>query len=573
MSSFRNIDVKSAHVQELQRSIQLELANRGYSSEDDPVMAEYIVVMLANQKTADQITSELQDLVGTEYDPSFTDWIWGQTQSCLDRHYASSSTVTQASTSTGASTFANATSSTSDEYDERRSRSPQATRTPRARDQRRSRSPAASNAQRGSEQRRARSNSPPPAPRGERMSRGGSGSAPSQRRGDHDEPFDGKAYWRQRAEDRRRNPPPPVLSRGPAQIFQSAYGRALRNDSAAPNGNAERELFPTSASTDGSEPPPPYPDAGISIFGRAGIPDPRAPAFVPSSGAAFPPGATQLESNELDAAVGAPSTSILSRIDPMLPNNGPLPPSAAVAAPETIATTGHSSDFPTAPTETSLCRWNLGCTNPMCPYSHASPANSGPNGDPNALVLSQQNCRFGARCSKDCTRSHVSPAVAHIQNRVQAPVVAPVSFKPPVSAPSVEAATLSMDAALPTSASSRPCRFGAACTRADCFFSHPALRTLPSAHTAKPSAASGSIPCRFGLGCTRADCYFSHPPGQRASAINGAGTAGRLQAFAQQGTGDEEMEVIIPGSTSDASSSIASAPSEAATAAPIQLST
>ncbi len=45
---------------------------------------------------------------------------------------------------------------------------------------------------------------------------------------------------------------------------------------------------------------------------------------------------------------------------------------------------------------------------------------------PNALVLTQQSCRFGSHCNnKECTRSHVSPAVARIQARTAAPVSSP----------------------------------------------------------------------------------------------------------------------------------------------------
>lgn len=36
--------------------MQRRLAEFGYSGADDPVMAEYVVVMLANSKTADDIT-------------------------------------------------------------------------------------------------------------------------------------------------------------------------------------------------------------------------------------------------------------------------------------------------------------------------------------------------------------------------------------------------------------------------------------------------------------------------------------------------------------------------------------
>ena len=49
---------------------------KGYSTESDPVMAEYITIMLINSKTPEQITSELTDLIGPEYDPKFTDWLF-----------------------------------------------------------------------------------------------------------------------------------------------------------------------------------------------------------------------------------------------------------------------------------------------------------------------------------------------------------------------------------------------------------------------------------------------------------------------------------------------------------------
>ncbi|EST09404.2 hypothetical protein PSEUBRA_001002 [Kalmanozyma brasiliensis GHG001] len=538
MSSFRNLDVQLAQCEGLQQAIQVELANREYSSEDDPVMAEYIVVMLANQKTAEQITAEMKELIGDEYDGAFTEWIWKATRSFLEQHGAATDA---AEGSTSAAAVASGSISNTGAAEDsartrnarlRRSRSPQASGSAsRARDNRRSRSPAQLNARRG-DQRRSRSRSPPaPASqrRDHRMSRDYSSNEAwknsSSTRRDEQTAFDGAAYWRNKAEERRRNPPPRVGAPPGERAFQSAYDQAVRNSLAdtAPNGNAGRELFPTPNRNDDPEPPTYEQTGGISIFGRAGIPDPRAAEFVPSFAAVQPAAEPSIVAPEA-AANG--QSSIFSRIDPMLPDNQPPP----AAAPEST----HSSDFPTAPTETSICRWNLGCTNPMCPYSHASPSAAGPNGDPNALVLSQQNCRYGAGCTnKDCTRSHVSPAVARIRPRA----AAPVSFAPAVAPAPVARQTLSMDTALPSQSTSRPCRFGAACTRGDCFFSHPPSRSGPS------SGVASSTPCRFGLGCTRADCYFSHPPGQRA--IAQGGTVNRLAVFAQS---DEQMEIIIPGS-------------------------
>lgn len=562
MSVFRNIDVRSPNIQSLQSTIQLELARRSYSPEDDPVMAEYIVVMLANQKTPEQITAEMKDLIGSEYEENFTEWVWAETQRCLDQHappeeQEGASAIASTSAAPGPSITRTRNAR------QRRSRSPLPTNG-RSQERRRSRSPTFTDARRDERRRSrspsaARTSTSPVYRRGPPFPRDYSSNEAFQeslKRRPSEEPFDGRSFWRQKAEERRRNPPPPVAREGgPRQLFGSAIGRATRNGNG--NGrNAERELFPTSSDPASrmETPPPRYEEAGISIFGRAGVPDPRAPEFVPSSYA--------LQAQSVDDQIGSAATpSILARIDPMLPNNAPLP--AATTQPDPATT--HSSDFSSAPTETSLCRWNVGCTNPMCPYSHASPANVGPGGDPNALVLSQQNCRYGARCTnKDCTRSHVSPAVSIIQARTQPQATNFAPSPAPTPAVASTSTVLSMDTALPNGTGSRPCRFGASCTRADCFFSHPPGRVLPGS-----AAGASATPCRFGLGCTRADCFFSHPPGQRASGVGG--TVNRLQVFAQGNGGeDEEMEVIIPGGTSvTASSTIASSPQTA----PVSLST
>lgn len=44
-----------------QTAIQHELANRGWGTEPDVTMAEYITIMLINGKSEDQINSELMD--------------------------------------------------------------------------------------------------------------------------------------------------------------------------------------------------------------------------------------------------------------------------------------------------------------------------------------------------------------------------------------------------------------------------------------------------------------------------------------------------------------------------------
>ncbi|OBZ69998.1 hypothetical protein A0H81_10439 [Grifola frondosa] len=78
----------------LQTAIQDELTKRGFSNDADPVMAEYITIMIINNKTPAQIAGELEDLIGADFgewhvhrsahaadirsDPSFVDWLFAE---------------------------------------------------------------------------------------------------------------------------------------------------------------------------------------------------------------------------------------------------------------------------------------------------------------------------------------------------------------------------------------------------------------------------------------------------------------------------------------------------------------
>jgi hypothetical protein len=88
------INVDTRESQELQRLVQAELARRRWSEgEDDAVMSEYILVMVANKKTAEQIAAELKELVGdaelsegssdeSSVD-SFVSWLWKKGQEVI----------------------------------------------------------------------------------------------------------------------------------------------------------------------------------------------------------------------------------------------------------------------------------------------------------------------------------------------------------------------------------------------------------------------------------------------------------------------------------------------------------
>lgn len=63
----------------LQSEVHRELIRRGYveaADENDTTMAEYVAVMLINRKSPEQIEAELTDLLGGEFDSSFTPWLY-----------------------------------------------------------------------------------------------------------------------------------------------------------------------------------------------------------------------------------------------------------------------------------------------------------------------------------------------------------------------------------------------------------------------------------------------------------------------------------------------------------------
>lgn len=459
---------------------------------------------------------------------------------------------------------------------------------------------------------------------------------------------------------------------------------------------------------------------GLSIFGRAGVPDPHAPAFVPGARGA-PNSVSDVDVNAgvggfgqsavASPSFGSPSSngmlSLAARIDPMVPSNNTLSP-----PPAPIPSHSSSQVFPSTPTQTALCRYGLRCTNPACEYSHPTPAAarrgiSGSNGNEAAvdepLVLSESACRFGSRCTnKECTYSHPSPAISFLASKARggtsnaglpslqssageipcrfqaactnagcpyahfdengnvgpSPALSGLARAVPISAASLATGTergmdvdedvdfdltgtpptegasttsgssaakaggewtntstgpgklAALDLALGSSMgkgigggdmSGKRCRFGAACTRADCVFGHPPNRRVPpgSGYGSGSGAgaggnSSGQAPCRFGAGCTRgeyslafrlltslyilriltftsmnphysfltqsADCYFSHPPNRILPISSGSGSGGkaphiseRLKRFAGDGSADNgdggegEVERIIPG--------------------------
>lgn len=553
-------------------------------------MAEYVLVMLANSKSKEQIDAELSELVGTDYNVDFTNWLWQEAERIVNGTDSASNSSLPAGTSISA-----AASAPPPQEDSRRSSSP----AQRRREGRSASPPARTNTYATSEAGQSRSDT-------------------RNRRGNEREQYRGRY-----ADAHRPERPPRELFASAVSSSTSGSGRMAMDDEvvsqpskfamddtesqknrrdaqqisirgrappAAPEAERQtrgsrRELFgPPSSLTNGA-------DNSLSLLARAGVPDPRAAAFTPSS--PLPP----------------VTNSLFARMDPMMPNNPSTmaPPSIAEAT---------STDFPTQPTQTSLCRYSISCTNPVCLYSHPSPSaaiakrkGSIKEGQ-EPIITSESPCRYQSECTNvECAFSHISPAVHFIKSKTAN-------------------AASSNGFGSNTATQSTPCRFAEQCSNPSCAYAHfdaegkpapspalarllnkPAPASTSTNHQAdgeddvefeiaatpdqphppselgpdgKPTALDrplggagggagdqgGVKPCKFGSGCMRADCWFSHPewrkPDATTQSTSGstetslstpAATNGRLHVsdrlsrFNRDGDGNgggEEVESIIP---------------------------
>ncbi|UZJ54847.1 hypothetical protein CBS101457_004167 [Exobasidium rhododendri] len=514
----------------LQDHVKVELAQRQWSEgEDDEVMAEYILVMLANNKTSEQIANELKELIGEGSGQNsggeggvddFVDWIWAERS-----RIASGSNIRVESLSSKTSDAKSREQWRPNEI-KRRSVSPQARRDLPAnrsngeREHRRegNRWEAEQRRDYRSNEHRQRRESPSqrelftPYRDGNvngRMAADATTLAPIERRelldvhrGSDVRPaaMDDPSL---QAAQQRGPPSVRILGQGGNKLFQRSFEQTQHQHH---HRNAQQHKI---QHTILQQPPP-----NQSIFSRVLMPDPRAQEFVPS----------------VQAPVQqSQSINLFSRLDPMMPDNL-LPATATEDYPMNV----HNSTFPKQPQETSLCRYSLGCTNPMCGYSHpsASAVAQSKKKGMEPMILKQDPCRFQEHCSNvECPYSHVSPAVTFVAAKVEK---------------GLEAITKGSPTA---------CHFQMDCKNAACTYAHydpQSGQMVPSpalTHNAEQSdeALKGSDgrasedvkPCRFGINCTRKDCHFSHPTERQLHISD------RLARFKDDQM-DGEMEVVIP---------------------------
>lgn len=167
------------------------------------------------------------------------------------------------------------------------------------------------------------------------------------------------------------------------------------------------------------------------------------------------------------------------------------------------------------PSET-VCKFNLACTKPDCPFVHQSPA-----APPNIAIDMSDTCSFGAACrNHKCVGKHPSPAQRTMHQAEQDCKYWPNCTNPhcPFRHPSVA-----------------PCRNGADCNVPGCTFWH------------------NPVMCKYDP-CTNAKCPYKHAEGQKRGRFadkvwkaDGADKAHVSERrFVDENGGEEEL--ILPGS-------------------------
>ncbi|KJA28907.1 hypothetical protein HYPSUDRAFT_128369 [Hypholoma sublateritium FD-334 SS-4] len=524
----------------LQQSIQDELTKRGYSPDADPVMAEYITIMVINNKTSAQITSELEDLIGSDFNSSFTDWLFEEAA----KGAAEPDATPQPPPAKPEQPIDPGPSKTIPAFvagDSPRN-GPGA---PRNGIYQHAISQALPSSSNSAQKRTASARSPSP-------------THPNKARRT-DLPTGPRAMYRD-------GPVPGGNTHSnPRSLLDRVGGPAGRG----PKNFQRDEIQARIDNIVGNAPdnnmmmPPNFQGMGMDMNAAmaANMANPimlqemmmnqmALMAQMASSMGIINPATGQF------GGQGFPMQGVMQNDMGMFPNNmnngfpphqgpgnngpnggngrgrggsqrggrgagrgrgfgpgGPAPPMAAAKSNETIndtpagftpapiaapipvtatplASTPSAASraaapqpayaLPERPQSPTLCKFALKCTNAHCRYSHPSPVATAESG----VVLSNEACEKGKACKdKDCIKAHVSPAVLNPQGTQAPPNAAPAPAAQPHHAPV-------------------QCRFGAACTRPGCTFAHP------------PRQTHFATQCRFGAACTRAQCSFQHPEGR-----------------------------------------------------------
>lgn len=184
----------------------------------------------------------------------------------------------------------------------------------------------------------------------------------------------------------------------------------------------------------------------------------------------------------------------------------------------------------------TLCKFGAICQKELCPFAHPTPANK------DAKVTLLQWCVDNKECKNaTCPRAHSSPHYKpETAPRPHAPATAFASADAggPSASNGVEKTleqckfgTYCKNHRCPKRHASSPvlCREGANCTRMNCYFTHPINEV-----------------CRFGVKCTNVNCAFQHPDGKQVqSGHNHTGNKVWVNGQTQSTGGTAERQFAV----------------------------
>ncbi|OCF74525.1 hypothetical protein I204_04901 [Kwoniella mangroviensis CBS 8886] len=493
---------------QLQSEIQRELERREWAEPEDNVMAEYITVLLANGSARERVQTEMDDLVGSDFDPAFLDWLFSAAKNIITAPSpspvpapapapSSQSPVTASRGSGGSGTrlLNTALAPLSSQLEKRK----------------------ASDIQDGQNKKRVSDVgvNAPSGPRG--MGNEGKSLA--------DRISNGNAQ-------RGRGVP----IRGMAGGRGGNMGMGNHMGESTCRSQAESTLIKECCADVGFRPnfqqqnqqQPGFAQPNFGQFMPQGQQEMVAQMMMMQASMAqmnnmvatmMQERQQQQQQLQFQQQQQAPATSA----KPSRPPSVKVPHGTKLGAhsvsgipPKSAATPG---PVPDRPSSTALCRYSIGCSNSRCPYSHPSPVADEKTG----MVLSEEPCENRKECKDaECIKSHVSPAAtlgdsagpSRLLCKYQNCTNPSCPFRhedengnsiPPPALTAAKAAPKPRTAPVPVPAASSDNEDNDGDGDVEVVMSHKGLMDGALDDTKK------EVSCRYGERCTRPDCKFSHP--------------------------------------------------------------